>query len=86
MPHYTMVTFLHTPYAVALERTELQRRILEQATAGHDSLEHIDWAALEAQIATTQRLAAKQRKQLEITERRLSVGGVAQVDAVSQRT
>lgn len=47
VPHYTMVTFLHTPYAVALERTELQRRILEQATAGHDSLEHIDWAALE---------------------------------------
>jgi len=47
VPHYTMVTFLHTPYAVALERTELQRRILEAATAGHDSLEHIDWAALE---------------------------------------
>lgn len=47
VPHYTMVTFLHTPYAVALERTELQRRILEQTTAGHDSLEHIDWAALE---------------------------------------
>lgn len=47
VPHYTMVTFLHTPYAVALERTELQRRILEQATAGHDSLQHIDWAALE---------------------------------------
>ena len=47
VPHYTMVTFLHTPYAVALERTELQRRILEQATAGHDSLEPIDWAALE---------------------------------------
>lgn len=47
VPHYTMVTFLHTPYAVALERTELQRRILETATAGHDSLEHIDWAALE---------------------------------------
>jgi len=47
VPHYTMVTFLHTPYAVALERTELQRRILETATAGHDSLERIDWAALE---------------------------------------
>lgn len=47
VPHYTMVTFLHTPYAVALERTELQRRILEQATAGHDSLQHIDWPALE---------------------------------------
>ncbi|MCW4455455.1 FAD-dependent monooxygenase [Flavobacterium sp. MXW15] len=47
VPHYTMVTFLHTPYAVALERTGIQRRILADATAGHDSLEHIDWAALE---------------------------------------
>lgn len=47
VPHYTMVTFLHTPYAVALERTNLQRRILEDATAGHGTLEHIDWAALE---------------------------------------
>ena len=47
VPHYTMVTFLHTPYAVALHRTELQRRILEDATAGHDTLDRIDWAALE---------------------------------------
>jgi len=47
VPHYTMVTFLHTPYAVALERPELRLRIREAATAGHDSLEHIDWAALE---------------------------------------
>ncbi|WP_315386886.1 NAD(P)/FAD-dependent oxidoreductase [uncultured Stenotrophomonas sp.] len=47
VPHYTMVTFLHTPYAVALERTELQRKILQDATSGHETLEHIDWAALE---------------------------------------
>jgi kynurenine 3-monooxygenase len=47
VPHYTMVTFLHTPYAVALQRTELQRRILADATAGHDSLDPIDWDALE---------------------------------------
>lgn len=47
VPHYTMVTFLHTPYAVALERTELQRKILQDATAGHETLDHIDWAALE---------------------------------------
>lgn len=47
VPHYTMVTFLHTPYAVALERTNLQRRILEDATTGHSTLEHIDWAGLE---------------------------------------
>lgn len=47
VPHYTMVTFLHTPYAVALGRTELQRKILQDATAGHETLEHVDWAALE---------------------------------------
>jgi len=50
VPHYTMVTFLRTPYAVALARTDLQRRMLEDATAGHDSLAHIDWAALERLI------------------------------------
>jgi kynurenine 3-monooxygenase len=47
VPHYTMVTFLHTPYAIALERTRLQQRILADATAGHTTLEHMDWAALE---------------------------------------
>ena len=50
VPHYTMVTFLRTPYAVALARTDLQRRMLEDATAGHDSLAHIDWVALERLI------------------------------------
>ncbi len=47
VPHYTMVTFLHTPYAVALERTRLQQRILAEACAGHATLDRIDWAALE---------------------------------------
>lgn len=47
VPHYTMVTFLHTPYAVALERTRIQQRILADATAGHTTLEQMDWAALE---------------------------------------
>jgi kynurenine 3-monooxygenase len=47
VPHYTMVTFLHTPYAIALERTRIQQRILTDATAGHTTLEHMDWAALE---------------------------------------
>ena len=50
VPHYTMVTFLHTPYAEALRRTELQREMLVAATAGHHSLDNIDWTALEAQI------------------------------------
>jgi len=47
VPHYTMVTFLHTPYAVALERTRIQQRILADATTGHTTLEQMDWAALE---------------------------------------
>jgi len=50
VPHYTMVTFLHTPYALALQRTRIQRRILQQATAGHDDLSRIDWQALEVEI------------------------------------
>lgn len=50
VPHYTMVTFLHTPYAEAQRRTEIQRRILVAATRGQHSLEHIDWAALEAEV------------------------------------
>ena len=50
VPHYTMVTFLHTPYAVALERTRIQRRILRNATQGLDSLQQVDWSALEAEV------------------------------------
>ncbi len=50
VPHYTMVTFLHTPYAVALERTGIQRRILRNATAGLHSLQALDWKALEAEV------------------------------------
>jgi len=47
VPHYTMVTFLHTPYSVALERTRIQQRILAEATASHATLQHIDWNTLE---------------------------------------
>jgi len=47
VPHYTMVTFLRTPYAVALSRSEIQREILVEATRGRNSLEGIDWVALE---------------------------------------
>ena len=50
VPHYTMVTFMHTPYAIALERTRIQAGILAQATAGRRSLEDLDWAALEATV------------------------------------
>lgn len=47
VPHYTMVTFMRIPYALALERSEVQRTILEQATQGHDDLSAVDWAAMD---------------------------------------
>ncbi|MFT3762204.1 MAG: NAD(P)/FAD-dependent oxidoreductase [Pseudoxanthomonas sp.] len=47
VPHYTMVTFMRIPYAVALERSEIQREILAEATRGHATLAGIDWAALD---------------------------------------
>ncbi|WP_249027539.1 FAD-dependent monooxygenase, partial [Xanthomonas theicola] len=47
VPHYAMVTFLRTPYALALERSEIQREILVQATQGHSDLSRIDWAWLQ---------------------------------------
>ena len=50
VPHYTMVTFMRIPYALALQRSELQRTLLTQATRGLTSLDQIDWAALDAQI------------------------------------
>jgi kynurenine 3-monooxygenase len=50
VPHYTMVTFMRIPYAVALERSELQRQLLREATAGHADLSQIDWALLDRRI------------------------------------
>ncbi|MCL6619858.1 MAG: FAD-dependent monooxygenase [Thermomonas hydrothermalis] len=50
VPHYTMVTFMRIPYALALQRSELQRTLLTKATQGLTSLDQIDWAALDAQI------------------------------------
>jgi len=47
VPHYTMVTFLRTPYAVALARSEIQREILVEATRGRRGLDDLDWAMLE---------------------------------------
>ena len=47
VPHYTMVTFLRTPYAVALARSIAQREILVEATRGLRDLSAIDWATLE---------------------------------------
>ena len=50
VPHYTMVTFMLIPYATALARSDLQRDILVAATRGLDSLESVDWDAVDAQV------------------------------------
>ena len=50
VPHYTMVTFMRIPYAVALERSDIQRGILVEATRGLRSLDDIDWTAVDARV------------------------------------
>ena len=50
VPHYTMVTFMLVPYATALVRSDIQREILVDATRGRDSLESLDWAAVDARV------------------------------------
>ncbi len=50
VPHYTMVTFMLIPYATALARSEVQRGILEAATAGVDRLDDVDWGAADAMV------------------------------------
>ncbi len=52
VPHYTMVTFMRIPYATALLRTDIQRRILEEATHGLDSLAGLDWHAVDLAVLT----------------------------------
>jgi kynurenine 3-monooxygenase len=41
-----MVTFMRIPYAVALERSQVQRKILVDATRGRRDLAGIDWDAM----------------------------------------
>ena len=50
VPHYTMVTFMLIPYATALQRSDIQRDILIAATRGLDSLESVDWEAVDADV------------------------------------
>jgi kynurenine 3-monooxygenase len=50
VPHYSMVTFMRIPYAVALARSEVQRAILVEATRGLDSLDGVDWARVDAEV------------------------------------
>lgn len=50
MPRYSMVTFRRLPYALAFERGQIQRRLLAELTAGHDSLDTLDWNAVDAAV------------------------------------
>ncbi len=50
VPHYAMVTFMLIPYAIALHRSEVQRAILVEATQGLDSLDAVDWNAVDAAV------------------------------------
>ncbi len=52
VPHYTMVTFMRVPYAVALHRSDVQRKLLANATCGLHSLDSVDWGTLDAAIMT----------------------------------
>lgn len=51
VPRYAMVSFRRIPYATAFERGRVQRALLEEATRGRDSLEGIDHAWLDAEVA-----------------------------------
>ena len=50
VPRYAMVTFMRIPYAVALERARVQNELLVEATEGLESLETLDWEALDGKI------------------------------------
>ncbi|MGY0651114.1 FAD-dependent oxidoreductase [Luteimonas sp. A537] len=50
IPHYAMVTFMRIPYSVALERSEVQRGILEAATRGLVRVDDVDLEATDREI------------------------------------
>ncbi len=50
VPRYAMVTFHRLPYATAYERGRIQRALLVDATAGRDSLDGLDWAAVDRMV------------------------------------
>jgi kynurenine 3-monooxygenase len=45
-----MVSFLRVPYAVALERGMVQRRILVESTAGCSRLDEVDLLAADGRV------------------------------------
>ncbi|QDW67741.1 FAD-dependent oxidoreductase [Luteimonas granuli] len=50
IPHYAMVTFMRIPYSLALERSEVQRGILEAATQGVASVAEVDLEAVDREV------------------------------------
>jgi len=50
VPRYAMVTFRRMPYALALERGQRQRDLLVELTRGHQSLDTLDWDAVDATV------------------------------------
>jgi len=50
VPKYSMVTFLRVPYATALQRGQLQDRILIELSEHIDRIEEIDWNQAERLI------------------------------------
>ncbi len=50
MPRYSMVTFHRLPYATAYERGRQQRELLVELTRGHQSLDSLDWAQVDATV------------------------------------
>ena len=50
LPRYSMVSFTTIPYATAFERGKLQRELLVEATKGIESIDQVDWVALDGAI------------------------------------
>ena len=50
VPRYAMVTFRRIPYALAFERGLQQRELLGELTRGHDTLDTLDWDAIDATV------------------------------------
>ncbi|HLS84524.1 MAG TPA: NAD(P)/FAD-dependent oxidoreductase [Arenimonas sp.] len=50
LPRYSMVSFTRLPYATALERGQVQREILVEATRGLERLEQVDLATADARV------------------------------------
>lgn len=50
VPRYAMVSFRRLPYATAFERGRIQRALLVDATTGRNSLDGLDWAAVDRMV------------------------------------